>query len=273
MKLTPALQRAWDLMIATFQGRNDEEILKSKRALVSGVVESKQLPRETLRSHATVYVASQTDLSFPLLLGARKITLVDPVFSKPEEVVRAINLAERISGEQVQAVLSSSARFKFELDFGHGNEVVDVTCLAQKVTPDERWRRFERADPHSREWASRQNSATEGLYAPLQDVPAFKPQEPIGLLLAFSCMAACLEAQSEVLEAVTPGGCILSSYIGEGRFISIAESTLLDEIFNRCGYDHWFSAMQKEYAKSGQYEMIRIPAKEGLHAHTFVRKV
>lgn len=139
------------------------------------------IDQNIVQNYPTVYLGSGIDIEYPLVLGSRKIILVDPVFRDSKIRGIVIGRIAELTGEQPSKVLESTHSFTF--DFGNGREEATVT--------------FEQ-EP----------------YSSVEEVSKYKIPENIGMILCFLSTTGLtrghnLDAQS-VRDKLVPGGMILA---------------------------------------------------------------
>lgn len=95
--------------------------LSEKREIVASMREGRYIDENVLKERKTIYVASGVDVEYPILLGARKIVMVDPYIdanSIKEIEERIINISGKYEKTQTG--------YLFEVDFGGGKEMVNL---------------------------------------------------------------------------------------------------------------------------------------------------
>jgi hypothetical protein len=93
-----------------------------KKNLVVEVLKKKLIDEELLKENPVVYIGSGVDIDYPLSLGARNITMIDPIFCDEAAIQDIKGRIERFKPEKI-----SENRFKFDFDFGKGKESVNMT--------------------------------------------------------------------------------------------------------------------------------------------------
>lgn len=192
------LQRAFASMSAETTPKVDA--IDYKRRIVQEVTTRNLLPIDILREYPTVYVCSGLDIEYPLLLGARKIVMVDPIF---EDEAELSSLQERLKGITQSDIQVDSDTFSFEFDFGEGRENVDVSCAGVLYSRQgtESFREMLSAIPRSK---------TLDLGPPQREFQYFKPPAVIGMLLGFrTAPGADIDDNEEALSRLIKGGVIL----------------------------------------------------------------
>lgn len=101
--------------------------IREKQGIVAEIVRQELLSQELLRTLPTVYLGSGTDVDYPLALGARKIKLVDPIFSNPEAVKILEGRLKQILRREVK--LNAEGAIDISFDFGSGPEVLSITAV------------------------------------------------------------------------------------------------------------------------------------------------
>ncbi|MBI2038125.1 MAG: hypothetical protein HYT15_04355 [Candidatus Magasanikbacteria bacterium] len=101
--------------------------IREKQGIVAEIVRQELLSQELLRTLPTVYLGSGTDVEYPIALGARKIDLVDPIFSHPEAI--------KILEERLKQIVRTEVKLNTEdvtdisFDFGSGPETLSITIV------------------------------------------------------------------------------------------------------------------------------------------------
>ncbi len=83
--------------------------------------------------YPAVYMASGLDLEFPLVLRARRIIMIDPIFSEEENINKIIQKIHKYdtSGFSHKKISIFHNHFTFNFDFGSGPELVNVDLFAK----------------------------------------------------------------------------------------------------------------------------------------------
>ncbi len=184
-KLFPSVDLVYAFLRMQAMTMPTTKALNSKRLIVQEITLKKYLKGiEDLR---VVYVGSAVDIEYPLLLGARKITMVDPSY-KDEKNVQYI--ADRLNNMRPVMrnvdIRGYYMNFSFNFTGGIQNERVSVTFEPKYVEIGEyQFYRYR--------------------------YEMYKPSEPIGLLLSFASGGSLFDSV-ELLDAVSVGGYILSDF-------------------------------------------------------------
>ncbi len=102
----------------------DQKIaIEHKQDIAIEVREQLLLDEKKLIEGAVVYVASGTDIAYPLSLGARHIIMVDPIFANNKNKEKVTEIINSITDEQPR---EATIGLEFAFDFGHGDETVRV---------------------------------------------------------------------------------------------------------------------------------------------------
>lgn len=101
--------------------------INHKKRSVKEITEEALLSPEIMKSGATIYVASGTDIAYPLLIGARKIVMVDPILQDDKTKQEIINRITAIINQPPEII---DNRLEFQFDFGNGDENVSVILQA-----------------------------------------------------------------------------------------------------------------------------------------------
>lgn len=106
--------------------------LNNKRSIVEEMKEKNLIDLEILKSKNTIYVGSGTDVEYPILLGARNITLVDIGFAESERMKKEIqDRVRKITPDFV----TKKDDMLCQIDFGAGKEEVFISLNSQHYGP------------------------------------------------------------------------------------------------------------------------------------------
>lgn len=262
--MTPDMIRAFETLSTLTLG-NSQRAKDEKAALILEIQERQLLNVDMLRNFRTVYPCSHVDIRLPLLLGARKIDLVDPYFMDPHCVVTVINIIEKITGRRVEATLRG---LHFQFDFGEGPEDVEVRCLAQRYHTGN-------AEEARCPWKVRliQDHEKEAstLFSSHQGVSVYTTTESLGLLLGFANYGVTFDCDRYVIDALVPGGTIISipgPY--EDLDINPLEALAMMGLPKR----QWERLIASFYCDEGKYEFIALQSEiaEPIR-YSFLRKI
>lgn len=121
---------AYDNIDTTTHPRKKREI---KKGIVLEMLSQHVWADEIAKKQPLVYIGSGEDVEYVLALGARHITLVDPLFS--DETIMH-NLERRIQALGARAVSRASDVFTFRFEFKKGvEESVTVACIKKPYDP------------------------------------------------------------------------------------------------------------------------------------------
>jgi len=83
--------------------------------------------------YPAVYLASGLDLEFPLILRARRIIMMDPIFLEEDNVNKIIQKIHKYdtSGFTHKKISAFHNHFTFNFDFGYGQELVHLDLFAK----------------------------------------------------------------------------------------------------------------------------------------------
>ncbi len=112
------------MTLTSFDDPLAEELLHYKKGVVLDLRKRKLIDQDILQNHPTVYLGSGIDIEYPLCLGARKIILVDPVFTDQNVREDVLKKIAQMTGEEPVSV--SKNTFSFIFDFGNGREQATV---------------------------------------------------------------------------------------------------------------------------------------------------
>lgn len=247
--------RLLDVWTADFHVKDQ---LAIKRAIIHNMLTRQFIATEHLRTTESVYICSRADVPYALLLGCRKITLVDEDFGDPMVVVEVLENTEKIVGRTVTPKLDGSLVFDF--DFGDGPETVTIRCRAARYRESKHSAHDILLELLLPKRFERRNSMVE-----------FKPDGPIGLLLGHCIMGVHLNDDPEVIDAILPGGFVLVNTPGEclsGKTLG----GLLEEPDPGAGaYEQLMQMLQQCYERERRFEFVPL---EGMpEPYTCLRKV
>lgn len=91
------------------------------------------IDKSNISHYPLLYIGSNLDLEFPLILQAKKIVMLDPCFSNEENIGKILQKVITYDSEQPEINRFSSwhTRISFYFDFGRGAEKVHVDLVAK----------------------------------------------------------------------------------------------------------------------------------------------
>lgn len=86
-----------------------------------------------IQKYPAVYLASGLDLEFPLVLRARRIIMIDPIFANENNIgiIRQKILKYDQNGFTEKQISKFHSHFTFQFDFGYGLETVHLDLFAR----------------------------------------------------------------------------------------------------------------------------------------------
>lgn len=251
--------------LSTLTLGNSERARRSKRQFVLILQERELLPLTILRENWTVYTCSHIDVRLPLLIGSRKIELVDPCFRDLNCVMTVIDIIERITDQRVTATLQG---MKFNFDFGNGPEPVEVRCKAQVYQPNAAGGKV--PSPWKAEMMQTVQGNSSRRFADHQGLPSYSANEPIGILLGFANYGITFDSNQQVTGRLVKGGFIIAL---PGPY---EELDLSQEQFATLGLlskPIWEEAVTNLYQEEGRYDFISLGSTfEDDALYSFLRK-
>lgn len=123
---SPMRQKAFDSLdtVTPFRAVQREQKKNTALELIARVVTP-----ELLKSHPLVYIGSGSDVEYPLVLGARDIVLIDPVFRSPDAAGTIAARVEQLTSVQPH-IEENTISFEFEFEQGKP-EPVCVTLIPE----------------------------------------------------------------------------------------------------------------------------------------------
>jgi hypothetical protein len=239
-----------------------EEATERKRNWILEIIKRGLIDPKILQNYPTVYIASGTDVEFPILLGAQNIIMVDPIFENKEkvnEVRRRIeamigNNELKISEEQINSKTKTIFEFKIE-GKSFRIEVIPayygLSKISERLSKIPLPRRLEEVEEEQKEKT--------------KEILEFQPPEKIGMILAFLSLGVFPDDDPETIKRLIPGGYILStSNLYSFRIEGVEEPWELD-------LSEEIELRKEGYKKLG-YEFIPLKCEEGVN-YAFLRKV
>src|SRR3989344_6175751 len=103
-----------------------------KKGAVLQIAEENLIQEDILKSRQVVYIGSDIDAEYPLSLGARNNTFVDPVFQDARAKTDLIEKLRKLSGEEPKV---EGDKISSSFDFGNGKENVTIELVPKFFTP------------------------------------------------------------------------------------------------------------------------------------------
>ncbi len=174
---------AFDTINTTTNPRGEN--IKKKQGIIAELLRKKLLYEGHLINKPTVYIGSGDDIEYPLALGARKIELVDPIFSDEEFKKRTVaKIANLFDSVQIQDDIITGM-----FDYGDGLEPVTVRLVDLPLRQD---------IMHS--------DQSEDSYILPQDIGHI-------LLFASQGPSGAIECDENMQECITDGGAIVNGAV------------------------------------------------------------
>lgn len=121
-----------DQRLAALEAIATDTLPRSKKDVKKGIAleaaEKGLISKEVLQGHSLTYIGSGTDIEYPLALGARIITMVDPIFADPKAQEEVLEKVKRLISK---TPVVSGKILNFQFDFGEGQEEVTVKLVAK----------------------------------------------------------------------------------------------------------------------------------------------
>lgn len=213
-----------------------------KVALASEINRRGLLETALVREHTTAHICSNTDFVLPLLLGARRIDLIDPILNDPAKLTLIEEQLRNVAGE----VERIDNQFSAHIDFGQGKELVHITCLAQRlISPHD----IEPTNPA----ALKPDQLEEAFGWSKPSTEVYTPSGPLGLILGYNSYSVRVSDNPQLTNNLVPGGYILNLETLDGLpdWEAILNTMPESEEF----LDHW---LVQQYEKDGNYRYIPL---------------
>ena len=180
-KLLPSqdLLRAFNTIRADTFSLHNLAVLEKQQNVLE-IREKKIIDETVMKNFPLVYIGSGVDAEYPLLLGARKIIMLDPELKNPDILER---LRQRISNLSKGNFREDKGSFHFKFNFGDQEEEVII-----KVDP--------------RLYVKKGNTS-------IKEENRFTPPEKVGMLLAFHSENPARDEES--IGCVVQGGYIFAN--------------------------------------------------------------
>jgi hypothetical protein len=259
---TEFLQRAFNNL--TTETTFAEEATERKRNWILEIRKRKLINPEILKNNPTVYIASGTDVEFPILLGAQNIIMVDPIFEDKEKVNEVRRRIEAMIGNNELKIseeqINSKTKTIFEFTIEENNfriEVIPAYYGLSKIS--ERLSKI----PLPRRLV--EEVEEEEQKEETKEILEFQPPKEIGMILAFLSLGVFPDDDPETIKRLIPGGYILStSNLYSFRIEGVEEPWELD-------LPEQIELQKEGYKKLG-YEFIPLKCEEGIN-YAFLRKL
>ena len=216
----------------------------SKQENVLEIREKGLLDQKILKTAPLLYVASGTDIEYPLTLGAREVIMLDPIFATRRFVETLKDRIKVLCGSEVAE--EPTGVFRFPFDFGEGAEEVVV-----------------RVDP--REYGDKTEEARDHLGNPRN---LFTPPAKIGMFLVFQGTDPTVDTES--MDRLVPGGYILSNRGLEAYTKELFDAEHRSQFFAAPDSERR-SMVDDAYLQHG-FTSVPFDARDDF-SETFVRKV
>ena len=279
------LKRAFESLEAHTHPK--KEAIEHKRTIVKEISERNLIDPAILKSAPVIYVGSNIDFEYPLVLGSREIYMIDPVFREDQSLGSLKGRIQGLVGDNWRQEQDGSIHFKF--DFGEGEEEVILRPQAalygspEKVSADQ---------PDIEEIRGRIEKQLEGNpddifvtskvkddlknktgifspdYVPEEKFPRFEPPTEIGLLLGFQTAGVDLDSDPESLGNLVSGGYIFVNNVLDSFISSLTEEETDDYIYG----DKPTIAIMKQKWNERSFDFIPLNSEGGSYSYTFVRK-
>lgn len=269
-RMSPDQQRALERMRAVTLN-NNPHALSDKHRIVAEVNAYGHMPIALLRQYPSLYVGSHVDVCYGLLLGARKLIMLDPLFRDVSSLMTVIDIIEAITGEKVRTSVRDQA-LHFTFDFGEGDEEASVLCLGKKLVIDELTgtEGEVRTLDHRTSHRSQQNSSK--AYASFEGVPEYVPDEPLAMALSFNAMGNLIGFNQAVLAAIVPGGIILTNDYGTDVLDVDIVTSLMIVTARETSPEGWSELMRVVYENDGRFTFVPLERQRRSMAYTFLEK-
>jgi len=239
------LQRIFQ-QLDTSTAPKDGAILRKQQNILE-IRERGLLDEELLKQALAVYAGSGLDFEYPLLLGARQVIMVDPMFG--DERNRAA-LIERIS--RIAKVTESTEGLQFEIEFVPGNkELVTLTLRPEMFGASNL--------PHN--------------VARAEQLRHFSPGKPLSLLLGFRTEGADIDSDPDVLDKILPGGAVLADHASGNYLKSLTKEEKYQFIYMSDHFDvaDLHASLQKYWAEQG-FDFVPLKSEGDSYHYTFLKK-
>lgn len=253
---SPDSRRAIEQMSAETMPR--KSAIEYKKNNVVEIREKNLINPEILKQHPTIYVGSSVDIEYPLLLGARNITLVDPIFRDEKAVAELAGRIVNFTGENPQQV--SAQEISFSFDFGEGDEDVLVQISPTAYAKQDRQTLNLPAELSS---THDEQEITQSYDEPEK----FTPPDEIGMLLGFRTTETDLDQDEQAFANVVEGGYVLTDNAFNSFFNTVRERSG-GEIATAIEMD-----TVKEVWDENGFEFIPLEHLGDSYQYTFLRKM
>ncbi len=240
------MQRIYrQLRAATFP--SDSAILHKQRTLRE-LRERKLLDETLLRKAPAVYVGSGFDFEYPVLMGARRVMLVDPILS--DERARKL-LIERV--EQISPVTETAGEVHFEMEFEPGEK----ETVTLEIRPE--------------------------MYGGLPTMPhtvalterfeSFQTDEPISLLLGFRTEGMDIDTDPKMMDQIAPGGIVIADHMSSQYLHTLSDEEKARLLHNLDGWDirAVHASLQQYWDKLG-FDFVPLQSEGDSYHYTCLRK-
>ena len=233
------------LQAATFPA---ERAVLHKQEVLHELRGRKLLDETLLRQFPAIYVGSGIDFEYPVLMGARRVMLVDPILS--DEKARQ-TLIQRVG--QVVPVTETEREVHFEIDFESGK----TEAVILEIHPE--------------------------IYGGLPDMPhmknqaahfaSFQTDEPIALLLGFRTEGMDIDTDFKIMEQIVPGGIVLADHMSSQYLHELSDAEK-GELFHDS--DHYdiraiCGSLQRYWQRRG-FDFVPLQFEGDSYHYTCLRK-
>jgi hypothetical protein len=239
-------QKAYEAITANTQ--EPEKAVAEKHETVLEIEERRLMAAGPISQFRTAYLGGGADIALPLALGCRRIDIVDCGFaSNPTDIIEAFAAVERIIGHPV-AVGIVTTTLAFQFDFGFGLEQAEVRFVPARINTS--------------------RCSCRGCV-----IPAYVPDEPLGLILGFRTIMMRLgDDHPELLDRVVQGGYVLLDQCTSMLPFPEPFRQVVESVNTAVGTDvarEPFHTLTERLYADGPYEPIRL---NGSRLMTFLRK-
>ncbi|MBU0648179.1 hypothetical protein KJ855_03285 [Patescibacteria group bacterium] len=138
---------------------------------------TEHIENTSINKFPALYIGSNLDLEFPLLLQARKIIMIDPCHKDKKNISLLINKAQQYDPKNTdyKEISPKHSNLQFDFDFGRGKERAKVDIFAEKYED-------------------------------------YEPILPLGYIIEFNTKLNHTLCKPEILEKLVIGGLIINNH-------------------------------------------------------------